>query len=106
MCRDRRQIVPVLEAAHTALSPPRARTASITGLLLRSDLHTLFDRGYLAVHPHRKTLLVSPRLRAEWGNGEEFYARVTSGQAISVPARRAAWPNGEFLTWHADRFFS
>ena len=42
------------------------------GMLLRSEVHTLFDRGYLAVHPTRKSLPVSPRLRGEWGNGEEF----------------------------------
>ncbi|WP_431897560.1 HNH endonuclease signature motif containing protein [Nonomuraea sp. bgisy101] len=38
--------------------------------LLRSDVHTLFDRGYLAVD-----LLVRPRLREEFGNGRSSTAR-------------------------------
>jgi putative restriction endonuclease len=74
-------------------------------LFLRSDVHTLFDRGYLKVHPDRQTLLVSPRLRADWGNGEEFYARAATGEPIRVPARRADRPNHDFLEWHADAIF-
>jgi HNH endonuclease len=38
-------------------------------LLLRSDVHTLFDHGYLGVDP-RYWLHVSPRLREEFGNGD------------------------------------
>jgi putative restriction endonuclease len=75
------------------------------GLLLRSDVHTLFDHGYLGVHPTKKTLLVSPRLRAEWGNGDEFYQRADSGEPISMPDRIADRPNTDFLTWHADTLF-
>jgi putative restriction endonuclease len=36
------------------------------GLLPRSDVHTLFDRGYLAVDS-RHRLLVSPRLHEDFG---------------------------------------
>ena len=75
------------------------------GLLLRSDVHTLFDRGYLGVHPKRRTLMVSPRLRAEWGNGEEFYERASSAEPISLPGRKADHPNTEFLAWHAETLF-
>jgi putative restriction endonuclease len=47
--------------------------------------------------------MVSPRLRAEFGNGDEFYARV--GQSIALPKRRADQPNREFLEWHTDEVF-
>lgn len=40
----------------------------------------LFDRGYLGVHPQKKILLVTPHLRSDWGNGEEFYQRAMSGK--------------------------
>ena len=40
------------------------------GILLRSDLHKLFDVGYVTVTPEL-TLEVSPRLREEWHNGRE-----------------------------------
>jgi predicted restriction endonuclease len=55
------------------------------GLLSRSDVHTLFDRGYLAVDS-RHRLLVSPRLREDFGNGDQFYAR--AGEVIELPERR------------------
>jgi putative restriction endonuclease len=72
------------------------------GLLLRSDVHTMYDRGYLAVDPKYR-LLVSPRLRDEFGNGEQFYAQ--AGQPIAVPERPRDRPNREFLEWHLDEVF-
>jgi putative restriction endonuclease len=68
-------------------------------LLLRSDMHTLFGRGCLAVDPMHR-LLVSPRLREEFGNGEEFCRR--AGQEINVPDRPRDRPNREALEWHLD----
>ena len=65
----------------------------------------IIDRGYLGVHPDRKTLLVSPRLRSDWGNGEEFCRRAATGDPISLPTRRADRPNRDFLDWHADTIF-
>ncbi len=44
------------------------------------------DRGYLGVDPHFR-LRVSPRLRAGFSNGDQFYAR--AGQVIELPGRRA-----------------
>src|SRR5262249_52118241 len=71
-------------------------------LLLRSDIHTLFDRGYLAVDPGFR-LLVSPRLRQDFQNGDQFYAR--AGQVIDLPDHRADRPNRDFLEWHLDEVF-
>ncbi len=99
------KIVPVLEAAHIRPVTAQGENRVDNGLLLRSDVHTLFDRGYLGVHPQRRTLMVSPRLRSEWGNGEEFYQRADSGLPLSAPTRRADQPNNDFLTWHADSIF-
>ena len=99
------KIVPVLQAAHIRPVTASGENRVDNGMLLRSDVHTLFDRGYLAVHPARKSLLVSPKLRGEWGNGEEFYRRAASGDAISLPPRRADQPNQDFLAWHADTVF-
>jgi putative restriction endonuclease len=44
-----------------------------------------------------------PRLREEFGNGEQFYAK--AGQVIELPARRADRPHREFLEWHLDEVF-
>ncbi len=98
------KIRPVLQAAHIRPLPQGGEHRLDNGLLLRSDVHTLFDRGYLAVDRlHR--LRVSPRLRTEFGNGEEFYARAASKEPITVPSRRIDRPSKEFLEWHMDEVF-
>jgi len=96
------KIRPVLEAAHI-IPVSRGGMHSIgNGLLLRSDIHTLFDRGYLSIDPDYR-LLVSPRLRREFGNGDWFYER--SGQLISLPEQRTDRPNRNFLEWHNENVF-
>jgi putative restriction endonuclease len=99
------KIVPVLQAAHIRPVTAEGENRVDNGLLLRSDVHNLFDRGYLGVHQDRQTLLVSPRLRADWGNGEEFYSRAAAGEPLRIPARRVDRPNHDFLAWHADTIF-
>jgi putative restriction endonuclease len=96
------RIRPVLQAAHIRPLPAGGEHRLDNGLLLRSDVHTLFDRGYLAVDPKHR-LRVSPRLRDEFGNGEQFYAH--NGESIAVPARRSDRPHREFLEWHLDEVF-
>ncbi len=91
------KIRPVLQAAHIRPVAAEGEHRLDNGLLLRSDVHTLYDRGYLAVDT-RHRLLVSPRLRDEFGNGEQFYAR--AGQTIALPERRLDRPRQEFLQWH------
>ncbi len=99
------KIVPVLQAAHIRPVTQEGENRVDNGVLLRSDVHTLFDRGYLGVHPTTQRLMVSPRLRSEWGNGEEFYQRERSDEPITMPPRRADRPHHDFLTWHADTVF-
>jgi putative restriction endonuclease len=96
------KISPVLQAAHIRPVTEGGEHRIDNGLLLRSDVHTMFDRGYLAVDPHFK-LQVSPRLRTDFGNGEQYYAK--SGQLIDVPERRLDRPGREFLEWHLDEVF-
>ncbi|MFI9575267.1 HNH endonuclease [Microbispora rosea] len=96
------RIRPVLQAAHIRPVTAGSEHRLDNGLLLRSDVHTRVDRGYLAVDP-RHRLLVSPRLREEFGNGEEFYRR--AGQEITVPDRPRDRPNREALEWHLDEVF-
>jgi putative restriction endonuclease len=64
-------IPPVLQAAHIRPVTAAGEHRLDNGLLLRSDIHTLFDRGYLGVDP-RHRLHVSPRLREDFGNGDQF----------------------------------
>ena len=41
------------------------------GVLLRSDVHTLYDRGYLGVDRNYR-LMVSRRLRDDFSNGDQY----------------------------------
>jgi putative restriction endonuclease len=96
------KIVPVLQAAHIRPLAEGGQHRLDNGLLLRSDVHTLYDSGYLGVDPKHR-LLVSPRLREQFGNGEEFYSR--AGEPIVVPERQLDRPNSKYLEWHLDEVF-
>jgi putative restriction endonuclease len=96
------RIWPVLEAAHIRPVTNGGEHRLDNGLLLRSDVHTLFDQGYLGVDSAYR-LRVSPRLREEFGNGERFYAQ--AGQVVALPERKPDRPQREFLEWHIDEVF-
>ncbi len=98
------KIRPVLQAAHIRPLTKGGEHRVDNGLLLRSDVHTLFDAGYLGVAPNY-SLVVSPRLRGEFGNGEEFYRRAKSREPVAIPSRRLDRPAREFLEWHLDEVF-
>ncbi|MGH9467784.1 MAG: HNH endonuclease, partial [Terriglobales bacterium] len=95
--------VPVLEAAHVRRYSDGGGHELSNGLLLRSDLHKLFDLGYLAVHPERKIILVSERIREEFRNGRDYY--VLRGRPLAVPRDLAAQPDPEALQFHCDTVF-
>jgi len=61
--------------------PTTAQGTPGNGLLLRSDLHKLFDRGYVTVSPDLR-FVVSRRIREEFENGRDYYARNGSGLAL------------------------
>jgi putative restriction endonuclease len=96
------KIRPVLQAAHIRPLPCGGEHRLDNGLLLRSDVHTMFDRGYLGLDSKHR-LMVSSRLRDQFGNGEQFYTQ--AGQPISMPDRKIERPNREFLEWHLDVIF-
>jgi len=72
------------------------------GLLLRSDLHTLFDRHYITIHPNERTVIVSQRIREEFENGRGYYA--LNHRPIAQPASALALPSPENLAYHYERF--
>lgn len=95
--------LPVLEAAHirpfAELGPHHVEN----GLLLRSDLHTLFDRGYLTVTEELR-VEVSTRIREQFNNGREYYKY--HGQPLQVTPRAAAErPARDLLRWHNENCF-
>jgi putative restriction endonuclease len=94
--------LPVLQAAHIHPYAVGGPHRVDNGLLLRSDLHTLFDRGYLTVTPEAR-LEVSSRIREEFENGREYYA--LQGKEIRLPSRRELRPSPALLGWHNENVF-
>jgi putative restriction endonuclease len=62
--------LPVLEAAHIKPYSELGPHALDNGLLLRSDLHTLFDQGFMTVTPDLK-VHVSGEIRLKFENGRD-----------------------------------
>lgn len=73
------------------------------GLLLRSDLHRLFDRGYITVDPEEMKIVVSPRIRQEYENGRAYYA--LHGQQLTQPINPLATPSRDKLRYHSEHVF-
>jgi putative restriction endonuclease len=92
--------LPVLEAAHIRPYAMNGPHMISNGLLLRSDLHTLFDAGYLTVTPALR-VRVSPRIKTEFENGREYY-QYDDRELVSYPQLEYDRPSKEFLQWHND----
>ena len=98
----REKALPALEAAHIKPFSLTATHDIRNGLLLRSDLHRLFDKGYLTITP-QYILEASSRMRADFNDGET-YMRLHGGQ-IFVPEQPDLRPDPETLRWHNDNKF-
>jgi putative restriction endonuclease len=94
--------LPVLEAAHIRPFAREGPHATPNGLLLRSDLHRLFDRGYLTVTPEHR-LEVSARLKQDFDNGKSYYP--LHGHGVTLPRSLADRPDSEQLAWHNENVF-
>ena len=70
---------------------------------MRSDLHRLFDGGYLTVDPKDRCVVVSKRIKEEFENGKDYYK--LEGQALREPSQVWAIPSQENLEYHAYNVF-
>ena len=94
--------LPALEAAHIRPYSDGGEHAPSNGLLLRRDLHALFDGGYVTVTPDLK-VEVSKRIKEEFENGKHYYA--LHGQSILVPKEVVHRPERTALEWHNEKRF-
>ena len=95
---------PVLEAAHIKPYAQQGPNRVDNGLLLRSDLHRLFDRGLVTIEPERLTFQVSERIRDEYHNGR-FYSELAGRPLLVLPDQPAERPNRAFLEHHRSAIF-
>jgi putative restriction endonuclease len=90
--------LPVLEAAHIKPFAKSGPNKISNGLLLRSDIHKLFDLGYITVTSNYN-VEVSKRIKEEYHNGKEYYALHGSKLRI-LPSANIECPSPEFIEWH------
>jgi putative restriction endonuclease len=92
--------LPVLEAAHIREYRDVQEHAINNGILLRADIHKLFDSGYVTVTPEYQ-FEVSRRIKEEFENGRDYYA--LHGSRIRLPQDMAHRPAVESLIWHNEQ---
>ena len=90
------EVVDVLEAAHIRayLGPNTNRVQN--GLLLRGDVHTLFDLGLLRIDADHLTVALASRVIGRIPD-------VIEGAPLHLPANKAEWPDVEALRQHGEQ---
>ena len=96
------KVLPALDAAHIKPFGEGGEHVRSNGILLRKDIHSVFDAGYVTIKDDF-TFVVSKKVKEVFNNGEE-YLRL-HGSVIRRPERMADWPDTELLRWHnKDRY--
>jgi putative restriction endonuclease len=95
--------LPVLQAAHIKPFNEQGPNCINNGLLLRSDLHILFDRGYLTVTPEYK-IEVSRKIKEEFNNGKHYYA-FHGKELYALPKLSEDRPGLDFIRWHNENVY-
>lgn len=95
--------LPVLQAAHIKSYADDGPNITSNGILLRSDLHTLYDAGYLAITEDYH-VEISPRLHEEFSNGKDYY-KYHGEKLLILPNDPTELPSKEFLRWHNETYF-
>jgi putative restriction endonuclease len=93
----------MLDAAHIRSYSEHGPHEVANGLLLRTDIHRLFDKGYVTVSPDDLRFVVSDRLREDYSNGRTYYA--LHGKPLALPATFSDRPSTGYLEWHARKVF-
>lgn len=95
--------LPVLDAAHIKPFSSNGPNTTNNGLLLRTDIHKLFDKGYITVNDEYK-VEVSKRLNEDYGNGKIYYD-FHGKKLLNIPENKNDIPAKEFLYWHNNNVY-
>ena len=94
--------LPALEAARIRPYGEGGAHEARNGLLLRCNIHSLFDAGYVTMTPDLH-FEVSRRIRDEFDNGRHYYA--LHGQQIRPPEQVHQHPDSGALACHNEQCF-
>ncbi|MFW6296450.1 MAG: HNH endonuclease [Halothece sp.] len=81
-----------LEAAHIMPYIETGNNHPSNGLLLRADLHSLFDLNLILIHPETMLVHLSPSLR-------NTQYRTIEGKKLRIPENETYCPNQDFLKY-------
>ncbi len=94
--------LPALDAAHIRRFADTQEHELSNGLLMRSDVHRLFDAGYVTVTPEYR-LEASDAMRDDFNDGKNYLA--LHGREVWTPQGTDVRPDPEALRWHNERVF-
>jgi putative restriction endonuclease len=94
--------LPVLEAVHIRPFAAGGAHDVSNGLSLRTDLHRLFDRGYVTVDEGDR-FVVGRRLKDDFENGRSYYG--LHGRPLHLPGDPQLRPDPAALAWHRTDVF-
>lgn len=94
--------LPVLEAAHIKPVEEDGPYQINNGVLLRSDIHILFDHGYITIDDDYR-IDVSDHLHEDFGNGKDYYQY--KGKQIILPDNMVNAPEKSFIEWHNNNIY-
>ena len=85
----------VLEACHIRTYPGQNRdwNSVSNGLLLRADIHTLFDRGLIGIDPTTWKVKIRQEL-------QRTQYKDLAGKRVALPDNPTDWPDAELLQLH------
>lgn len=99
------KVLPALDAAHIRPFADGGLHRTSNGILLRKDIHSVFDSGYATIDVSGSALkfVVSNKVKEIFDNGNEY--RRLHGATVRVPDRVMDQPVREALRWHNSNRF-
>jgi putative restriction endonuclease len=94
--------LPALDAAHIRPFHELQSHSVQNGILMRSDIHRLYDQGYVTVTPDLR-FRVSPQIRDQFHNGMIYYD--LHDRPVTVPGAVEQRPDHTALEWHSSTIY-
>ena len=98
----REKALPALEAAHIRPFAENPVHYVRNGMLLRSDVHKLFDAGYITVTPEYR-VKASQRMKEDFNDGDNYLKLHDS--ELWLPTTAELRPDRDALRWHNENRF-
>lgn len=96
--------LPALEAAHIKPYAESGPHFISNGILLRADIHKLFDSGYITLNPNL-TIEVSQRIKEKFENGKDYY-KFHGQKMLILPESSDNHPDKKYIDWHNSNIYN